>query len=51
MVQTLASHITKGDAIDKDETNIFKSTEVALFDAVTASMIYEKAVKTGTGMN
>src|SRR5690625_1838404 len=50
-IQTLASYISEGKTVGDDETIIFKSTGMALFDAVTASIIYEKATNKKTGID
>lgn len=45
-IQTFSSYLKeKGPRAEKDETIIFKSTGMALFDSVISSVIYEKAVK------
>lgn len=41
-VKTLASFIRGGREMDENGTVIFKSTGSALFDSVTASLVYEK---------
>lgn len=49
-VQTLTLFISNKDTYAKDETIIFKSTDSALFDSVTASIVYEKALKENVGL-
>jgi len=50
-VQSMASYLAlkKRRAIEKGKTIVFKSTGMALFDVVTANVIYEKASKLGIG--
>src|SRR5690625_277399 len=50
-IQTLSSFISNDETVNDDETIIFKSTGMALFDAVTASVIYEKAKNKKTGID
>ncbi len=50
-IQTLSSYIETGETImNGGETVVFKSTGMALFDAVSAGVIYENAVKKQLGI-
>lgn len=50
-VATLADFIAKEKTIGEDETVIFKSTGSALFDAVSAAIVYEKVLQEGAGLS